>query len=272
MPIPRLAPSSSSPRGGKGPNGMGRRCGWPVRRLSRGGRCRPGMNGSGDAVAVEISEPSLDDVFFALTGNSAGRDRTGTGAGEGCRMTTTADVRPRPGWALIAIADTIDVAGGTSPMLRMPQALVFALVQPVLFVLLFRYTFGGAIHVPGVPYADYLMPGIFAQSVAFGALGTAVGLAITCAAACSSATARCRCRGRRCCAGRAIADLARNLAVVAVMAGVGFAVGFRVHTSAVAFLAALGLVALFGYALSWAFVSLGLRSAIPRPPRPPACR
>ena len=54
-------------------------------------------------------------------------------------MTTTADVRPQPGWALIAIADTIDVAGrNLRTMLRMPQALVFALVQPVLFVLLFR--------------------------------------------------------------------------------------------------------------------------------------
>jgi ABC-2 type transport system permease protein/oleandomycin transport system permease protein len=64
-------------------------------------------------------------------------------------------------------------------------------------------------------------------------------------------------------AGRTLADLARSLAVVAVMAGIGFAVGFRVHTSALAFLAGLGLVALFGYALSWGCVSLGLRISDP---------
>jgi len=60
--------------------------------------------------------------------------------------------------------------------LRTPQALVFATIQPVIFVLLFRYAFGGAIHVPGTNYVDFLMPGIFAQTVAFGAVGTAVGL------------------------------------------------------------------------------------------------
>jgi ABC-2 type transport system permease protein/oleandomycin transport system permease protein len=60
--------------------------------------------------------------------------------------------------------------------LRTPQALVFATIQPVIFVLLFRYAFGGAIHVPGPNYVDFLMPGIFAQTVAFGPVGTAVGL------------------------------------------------------------------------------------------------
>jgi ABC-2 type transport system permease protein len=64
-------------------------------------------------------------------------------------------------------------------------------------------------------------------------------------------------------AGRTLADLARSLAVVVVMAGIGFAVGFRVHTSALAFLAGLALVALFGYALSWGCVSLGLRISDP---------
>jgi ABC-2 type transport system permease protein/oleandomycin transport system permease protein len=177
---------------------------------------------------------------------------------------TTADVRPQPGRALIAIADTIDVAGrNLRTMLRMPQALVFALIQPVLFVLLFRYAFGGAIHVPGIPYVDYLMPGIFAQSVAFGALGTAVGLATDLRSGLLERFRTLPMSRSAVLAGRTIADLARNLAVVAVMAGVGFAVGFRVHTSAVAFLAALGLVALFGYALSWAFVSLGLRISDP---------
>ena len=60
---------------------------------------------------------------------------------------------------------------------RMPQLLVFATVQPVIFVLLFRYVFGGAIKVPGVDYVNYLMPGVFAQTVVFGAIQTGIGLA-----------------------------------------------------------------------------------------------
>ena len=76
-----------------------------------------------------------------------------------------------------ALSDTADVAWrNLLTQLRTPQALVFATIQPVIFVLLFRYAFGGAIHVPGTNYVDFLMPGIFAQTVAFGAVGTAVGL------------------------------------------------------------------------------------------------
>ncbi len=67
--------------------------------------------------------------------------------------------------------------------LRTPQLLVFSSIQPVIFVLLFRYVFGGAIRVPGVPYVDFLMPGIFAQTVVFGAMATAI---------CSNGSARCR--------------------------------------------------------------------------------
>jgi hypothetical protein len=62
-------------------------------------------------------------------------------------------------------------------VLREPQAAVFVLLQPVMFVLMFRYVFGGAIEAPGLRYVDYLMPGIFVQTVAFGGITTAVGLA-----------------------------------------------------------------------------------------------
>jgi hypothetical protein len=91
-----------------------------------------------------------------------------------------------------AFSDTADVAGRNLRALsRTPQALIFAIVQPVIFVLLFRYAFGGAIHVPGVDYVDYLMPGIFAQAVCFGAIGTAVGLSADLRPASWSASARC---------------------------------------------------------------------------------
>jgi ABC-2 type transport system permease protein/oleandomycin transport system permease protein len=165
-----------------------------------------------------------------------------------------------PGTALrTAFADTWDVAGrNVRILMRTPQALVFAALQPVLFVLLFRYAFGGAIQVPGVPYVDYLMPGIFAQAVAFGAIGTAVGLSTDLRSGVVTRMRTLPMSRTAVLAGRTLADLARSLVVIAVMVGVGFAVGFRVHTSAAAMLAALSLVLLFGYALSWVFVTLSL--------------
>ena len=60
---------------------------------------------------------------------------------------------------------------------RIPEALFFSTVQPIMFVLLFPYVFGGAIAIPAAPYVDYLMPGIFVQTVAFGAVSTSIGLA-----------------------------------------------------------------------------------------------
>jgi ABC-2 type transport system permease protein len=165
---------------------------------------------------------------------------------------------------MTAITDTADVTWrNLLTQLRTPQALVFAAVQPVIFVLLFRYAFGGAIHVPGVSYVDYLMPGIFAQTVAFGAIGTAVGLSSDLRSGIlirfrTLPMARVAVLG-----GRTLADLARNLLVVAIMTGVGFAAGFRSPHGAAGLLGALGLVVMFAFAVSWAFVCLGLRVSDP---------
>jgi len=141
---------------------------------------------------------------------------------------------------------------------RTPQLLVFATIQPVIFVLMFRYVFGGAINVPGIPYVDFLMPGIFVQTTVFGAMGAAIGLATDLKSGLlerfrSLPMARSAVLG-----GRTLADLARNSFVAALMAAVGFAVGFRIHTNALAFFAAMLLVLLFGYALCWVFAALGL--------------
>jgi ABC-2 type transport system permease protein/oleandomycin transport system permease protein len=169
-----------------------------------------------------------------------------------------------PSRVAAALADTADVTGrNLRTLLRTPQALVFATIQPVIFVLLFRYAFGGAIRIPGVDYVDYLMPGIFAQTVAFGAIGTAVGLSADLRSGIlvrfrTLPMARIAVLG-----GRTLADLARNLLVIAVMTGVGFAAGFRSPNGAGALLAALGLVVAFGYAISWLFAALGLRVSDP---------
>jgi ABC-2 type transport system permease protein/oleandomycin transport system permease protein len=141
---------------------------------------------------------------------------------------------------------------------RVPQLLVFSTIQPVIFVLLFRYVFGGAIRVPGVRYVDFLMPGVFAQTVTFGSMNTAVGLAADLNTGLIERFRTLPMARSGVLAGRTLADAVRNVFVVALMVAVGFAVGFRVHTNAVAFAAAAALLVLFGYALSWVFAAVGL--------------
>jgi ABC-2 type transport system permease protein len=164
---------------------------------------------------------------------------------------------------LTAFSDTAAVAGrNLRTLLRTPQALVFATIQPMIFVLLFRYAFGGAIRVPGVNYVDFLMPGVFAQAVAFGAIGTAVGLSTDLRSGILVRFRTLPMARIAVLAGRTLADLIRNLLVVAVMVGVGFAVGFRAANGAGGLAAALALVVAFAYA-SWACTALGLRVSDP---------
>jgi ABC-2 type transport system permease protein/oleandomycin transport system permease protein len=147
---------------------------------------------------------------------------------------------------------------------RVPQLVVFSTIQPVVFVLLFRYVFGGAIgpvHVPGagiVPYVDFLMPGVFVQTVTFGALAAAVGISTDMK---SGLLERFRSlpMGRSAVlSGRTFADLMRNVFVVILMGVVGFMVGFRVGAPAIPVIFGFLLVLAFGYCLGWVFVFVGL--------------
>jgi len=141
---------------------------------------------------------------------------------------------------------------------RVPQLLVFSTIQPVIFVLMFRYVFGGAIKVPGGSYVDYLMPGIFVQTTTFGAIGSAIGLAADLKSGLLERFRSLPMARSAVLAGRTFADLARNAFVAVLMAIVGFAVGFRIHTNWLLFLAGMGLVLLFGYTFSWIFSAVGL--------------
>jgi len=158
------------------------------------------------------------------------------------------------------VSDTLAMAGrNLITYRRVPQLLVFSTIQPVIFVLLFRYVFGGAVSSSlSVPYVDYLMPGIFVQLTVFGAIGTAVGLATDLKSGLLERFRSLPMARSGVLAGRTIADLARNVFVMALVSVVGFAVGFRVHTTALLFLAGIALVLLFAYALSWVFAFLGL--------------
>jgi len=142
--------------------------------------------------------------------------------------------------------------------LRIPQLLVFSTIQPVIFVVMFRYVFGGAISVPNGSYVDYLMPGIFVQTVVFGSMTAAIGLATDLKSGLLERFHSLPMARSAVLAGRTSADLVRNVFVATLMAAVGFAVGFRIHTNVWAFLAGMGLVLLFGYTFTWIFATVGL--------------
>ncbi len=144
---------------------------------------------------------------------------------------------------------------------RNPELLVFATVQPVIFVVMFRYVFGGAIQgsLPaGQTYIDYLMPGVFVQTIVFGALTTGVGLAEDLNKGLIDRFRSLPMARSAVLVGRTGADLVRNFFVVVLMCVVGFIVGWTIGTDVARFVAAFLIILAFAYAMSWAFAIVGL--------------
>jgi ABC transporter DrrB family efflux protein len=142
---------------------------------------------------------------------------------------------------------------------RVPQLLIFSTIQPVIFVLMFRFVFGGAIDIPGpIAYVDYLMPGIFVQTVVFGAIATSIGLAADVKSGLMERFHALPMARSAVLTGRTLADLSRNVFVVVLMMVVGFLVGWRIHSNVPSLILGALLVLLFGYAMSWIFATVGL--------------
>ena len=141
---------------------------------------------------------------------------------------------------------------------RVPQLLVFTFVQPIMFVLLFRYVFGGSIQVPGLDYVNYLMPGIFGQIVVFGSTSTAIGLAEDLGSGIVERFRSLPMVRISVLAGRTGADLIRNTGVVIVMFALGMAVGFRPH-SVQGVVAGAVIILAFSFSLSWVMALVGLK-------------
>ncbi len=173
---------------------------------------------------------------------------------------TTATTAVSPGGPASMPASIATITGrNLRRLVRVPTLLVFATVQPVLFVLLFTYAFGGAVHVPGVThYIDYLLPGIFVLAIGFGASQTGVAIAEDLSAGMIDRFRSLPITGGAVLAGRVAADALRNLFVVGLMIGVGAAIGFRFHAGAAAAVAAVVLAAATGVAFSWLNLLLGL--------------
>ncbi len=141
---------------------------------------------------------------------------------------------------------------------RTPQLIVMATLQMSMFFLIYRYLFGGAIHVPGISYVDYLVPGFIATGVLFSGIGAAVATAEDVHEGFVDRLRSLPIPRSSVLTARAIADTAILTLASAVTIAIGFAVGFRLHGSALDGLAAFGLVIVFGFAFEWVFVTLGL--------------
>lgn len=146
---------------------------------------------------------------------------------------------------------------------RLPQLLLFSTVQPIMFLLLFTYVFGGAIEqslpaAAGGEYINWLMPGLLVQISVFGAGQTAIGLTEDLSKGVIDRFRSLPMARSAVLAGRTFADLARNGAVVTLMLLVGFAIGFRYQTSFLPFIAGVLLGLAFAYSLSWVMAVIGL--------------
>ncbi len=143
--------------------------------------------------------------------------------------------------------------------LRLPNLLVFTTVQPVMFVLLFDFVFGGVIKlVVHGPYIDYLMPGIFLQAVVFGSTQTGIGLAEDFSRGMVDRFRSLPMARVAVLTGRTMADTVRNIFVVALMTGVGAIVGFRIENGVLPALVVVVMAVVFGMAFSWISAVIGL--------------
>jgi ABC transporter DrrB family efflux protein len=219
-----------------------------------------------------LRRPTLDDVFLQLTGAPPSEDGAGRPMAVPAHPSPAARIgslpvfrRPTLTGARSAITDAAVVTGrNLRHFIREPELLVFSTVQPIMFVLLFVYVFGGAVRhsLPhGVAYIDYLLPGVFVQSVAFRASQTQVGLSEDLRRGVIDRFRSMPMARSAVLIGRTAADLVRNALIIALMIGVGYLIGFRFHGGTAQALASVAVVSVFGLALSWifAFVALTVR-------------
>jgi ABC transporter DrrB family efflux protein len=151
-----------------------------------------------------------------------------------------------------AVSDTLTITRRNLLVwTRVPAYLVFTVIQPVMFVLLFRYVFGGAISVPGVPggYVNFLMPGIIAQTAAFATFGTAIALAQELKKGVIDRLKSMPMARSAVLAGRLVADTGRMLVTILIVVGVGYAVGFRFQNGAIPAVLMIVLATVFGLSI-----------------------
>jgi ABC-type polysaccharide/polyol phosphate export systems, permease component len=141
---------------------------------------------------------------------------------------------------------------------RVPDLMVFTLMSPIMFVLLFAYVFGGSIEIPGVDYREFLIAGVFAQTVIFGATFSGAGIADDMQKGVIDRFRSLPMSRSAVLVGRTGSDIVNNVLSLAVMSATGLLVGWRVRTSLLEALGAFLLILAFAYAISWIMAYVGL--------------
>ena len=164
----------------------------------------------------------------------------------------------------MAVSDTAVLASRNLKRIpRQPDLLIAYTVQPVMFVLLFVFVFGGAIVTPGFDYVDFLMPGIIVQSIAFGGFVTALGLSEDVQKGLIDRFRSLPMSRSAVLAGRTFSDIPLNLLSLFVLLAVGILAGFNFDSDLAKILLGVVLLLFFGYAFSWIFALVGLYSSSP---------
>jgi ABC-2 type transport system permease protein len=168
--------------------------------------------------------------------------------------------RSASGGVAQAVRDGLLIAGRNLQRIpRIPELAVFAILQSIMFVLLFAFVFGGAIPLPdGGSYREYLMPGIFAQTIAFAAATTAIGMTEDVNKGIMDRFRSLPMARSAVLSGRTISDVVYNAGILIVLMLSGLVVGWRVNTGVAEFLTGVGLLLLFTFAMAWIGVWLGL--------------
>jgi ABC-2 type transport system permease protein/oleandomycin transport system permease protein len=162
------------------------------------------------------------------------------------------------------VTDTVIIAERNLIRLpRSPDLLLAFTVQPIMFVLLFRYVFGGAINTGGIPYAEFLIPGIIVQNIAFGGFVTALGLNEDVHKGLIDRFRSLPMSRAAVLAGRTISDTFTNALSMTILLVTGLIIGFSFHTSFLHAIAGVGLLLAFGYAFSWFFALVGMLVSSP---------
>jgi len=146
---------------------------------------------------------------------------------------------------------------------RNPEILTAFTIQPVMFLLLFVYVFGGAIRTPGYDYKDFLLPGIIVQNIAFGGFVTALTLNEDLHKGLIDRFRSLPMARPAVLAGRTLSDVGTNALSIVVLVTTGLIIGFSFHASALEIVGGIGILILFGYAFSWVFALLGLLVSSP---------
>src|SRR3954462_3487738 len=172
--------------------------------------------------------------------------------------TTTTTLRPATQPTTLLASTLVVARRALKKFMRTPQLVVLGTIQGVMFLLIFRYVFGGAIGVGGIDYVNFLVPGFITTGILFGGMGASIAMAEDLEQGFVDRLRSLPMSRTSVLAGRALADTAIGIWSTTLMVIIGFAVGFRIHGTIGQAILAYLLLIVFGFAFEWLFLFLGM--------------